>query len=212
MVKDGGVIGHALVNGNPPVPRMSPDEIWFRGLLEDCHRDLLAYAARRVGSVEDARDVASEVFAVAWRRRADLPDDLTEQRMWLYGVARHTIANHRRADQRRVRLVSRLTAIDDAVVADPAANDDPTDVATAFRALETLRPQDREILLLSLWEELTNQQIASVMGISPANVSLRLHRARTRLRKTFFRLVKDPQPPGHVTERAHGDVATESSS
>lgn len=212
-MKDVVVRGHVVVNGHSVSRSLTFDEIWFRGLLEDYYQDLLGYATRRVRSIDDARDVVSEVFVVAWRRRTVIPDDPTEQRMWLYGVARRTLANHRRTDIRQSRLKSRLAAIDDGVVPDPASSDDPSDVATAFRALHALQPGDREILLLSLWDELTISQISTVMGISPANVSLRLHRAKARLRREFLRQVKDPGARGHVVDRrAHGEVAQETSS
>lgn len=189
------------------------DEAWFRGLFEDHFQDLLGYATRRVLSSEDAKDVVSEVWAVAWRRRAIMPDDTTEQRMWLYGVARRVLSNNRRREIRQSRLTGHLAAVDLGVVPDHAANDDSSDIDTAFRALERLKPSDREILLLSLWEELAVGQIASVMEISPANVSVRLHRAKSRLRREFLRQVKDHAVGGHVIDRrAHENVAPETSS
>ncbi len=188
------------------------DESWFRGLYEDHYLDLIGYATRRVRSREDAKDLVSEVFAVAWRRRAIAPDGTTAQRMWLYGIARRVLSNDRRREARRLRLGDRLASVHVAMVADPAADDDPSDVETAFRALVSLRPADRDILLLSLWEALTVGQIAIVMEISPANVSVRLHRAKARLRREFHRRVKDHPVGGHVIERrAHGDVAPETS-
>jgi RNA polymerase sigma factor (sigma-70 family) len=191
---------------------LSFDEQWFHSLFEDHYQDLLGYAVRRVRSMEDARDVVSEVFVVAWRRRAVIPDGSEEQRMWLYGVARRSVANTQRGERRRVLLTSRLAPVDGDVAADHAACDDASDLEDAFGALRALRPDDREILLLSLWEELTVSQIALVMGLSSANVSVRLHRAKARLRREFLRQVKDHMVPGHVIDkRAHGDVAPETS-
>ncbi len=48
-------------------------------------------------------------------------------------------------------------------------------------ALARLRPADREILRLSIWEELTNTEIAKVLEIEPHAVTMRLSRARDRL-------------------------------
>jgi len=48
-------------------------------------------------------------------------------------------------------------------------------------ALSELSPADRELLLLSGWEELTPTEIATVIGHPTALVRVRLHRARLRL-------------------------------
>jgi RNA polymerase sigma-70 factor (ECF subfamily) len=56
------------------------------------------------------------------------------------------------------------------------------EVADVLRALSTLPEEDREILLLAGWEELTPAQIAVVLDIRPVTARSRLHRARRRLR------------------------------
>ena len=64
-------------------------------------RDVLAYALRRAAGPEDAADVVAETFLIAWRRLSDIPAG-AEARLWLYGVARHTLANQRRGERRRL--------------------------------------------------------------------------------------------------------------
>lgn len=210
IVKDFAVDGHVMVNGLFIVRRLSFDEEWFRGLFEAHYQDLLGYAARRLHSLEDAKDVASEVFAVAWRRRTVIPDGSEQQRMWLYGVARRILANAYRSDRRGALLTIRLGSLGETMTPDHALNDDLSDLRDAHRALAALRADDREILLLSLWEELSVIRIGSVMGLSSTNVSVRLHRAKSRLRREFLRQVKDQSVGGHVVDmRAHGDVAPE---
>ena len=68
-------------------------------------RAVLGYARRRA-SAATADDVLSDVFMVAWRRLDDVPADA---RPWLLACARSALANHKRADRRRRRLIERLT-------------------------------------------------------------------------------------------------------
>ena len=56
----------------------------------------------------DAADVTAETFLVAWRRYDDAPPG--DGRPWLFGIARHVLANHHRSGRRRDRLGLRPAA------------------------------------------------------------------------------------------------------
>lgn len=147
--------------------------------LEDSFRDLFGrhygavfgYAARRVGR-DDAADVTSEVFAVAWRRIRRVPDE-PESLSWLYGVARRVVANHQRSARRRERLEARATSEPERLI-----EADPTVIE---QVLGALRDGDREVLMLVAWEGLGPQGLANALGCSRNAAVVRLHRARARL-------------------------------
>ncbi|MEZ5076564.1 MAG: RNA polymerase sigma factor [Solirubrobacterales bacterium] len=146
-------------------------------LYEEHGREVLAYALRRVGDPEDAADVVAETLLVAWRQVGRIPAG-EEARLWLYGVARRTLANQRRGERRRARLAERLRRELASTVA-PASNPG----TPVLRALAALSEDDRELLLLAGWEELAPKQIARVLGVSTVAARSRLHRARRRLRR-----------------------------
>src|SRR5207244_6521764 len=79
----------------------------FQLAYETNYLRILGYALRRVESPEDAADIVATTFLIAWRRLDDAPQSL-EVRLWLYGVARGVVANHRRGQVRRSRLAERL--------------------------------------------------------------------------------------------------------
>lgn len=154
-------------------------EVRFRKLYADHRGEILAYALRRVADPEDAADVLAETFLVAWRRLDDLPPK-SQARFWLIGVARRALANQRRGDDRRSKLVGRLRterAVDLAQIpVDTPGGDE------VLAALATLEPADQELLRLNAWEDLGPSEAASVLGISSVAARSRLHRARRRLR------------------------------
>jgi RNA polymerase sigma factor (sigma-70 family) len=153
----------------------------FRRLFAEHFRPIYGYALRRAPSPEQAADVASETFTVAWRRLADVPDG-REGRLWLYGVAQRVLANAHRGERRRDRLVERLGAAASQRFADGA--DHGGEPGERVReALAELAVTDREVLVLSAWEQLTPVEIGVVLGIPAATVRTRLHRARARLRE-----------------------------
>lgn len=169
---------------------MPRDEAWFERLYERNRLLVRAYCVRRVGSV-DAQDVESQVFAVAWRRRDDVPDEDREL-PWLYGVARRTLGHHWRSTARARRLAEKAGVLPVEPSPGPevvaAATEEQALVRSALAALES---SDREVLMLAAWEGLTHAQIGEVVGCSLAAADKRVTRAKTRLAERYAALTAD---------------------
>jgi RNA polymerase sigma-70 factor (ECF subfamily) len=166
-------------------PADPTDRSRFESVFETHHRRLLAYALRRTRNSADAEDVIAETFTIAWRRLPDLPPG-NGALPWLYAVAHRVLANQRRATERRFRLIRRATP-PEASPFDP----DSAEPGVALSALARLRPDDRELLQLVAWDELSHGEIATVFGITPNAVAIRLHRARARFAEEFYALAGD---------------------
>ena len=149
-------------------------------LFDDHHVAVLGYLTRRAASPHEAADAFSEVFLVAWRRLDDVPPG-DAARLWLYGVARRTLANERRSARRRDRLVDRLAAsLPAGAFVQPAA--EWSGEGRVAAALARLPAEDAELLRLVAWEGLSPAQTAEVLDVHPTTARVRLHRARARLR------------------------------
>jgi RNA polymerase sigma-70 factor (ECF subfamily) len=117
---------------------------------------------------------------VAWRRLDEVPVD-DSARLYLYGVARRVLANHRRGQLRRDRLAERLRLELAEVTPDHAGL---SDISAVIRdGLAQLSDSDRELIMLTAWDGLDPREAAVVLGVPARTVRTRLHRARTRLRK-----------------------------
>ena len=159
----------------------------FEALAPEVITAVRRYLARRTDAAT-ADDVLSETLLVCWRRLDEMPDDHLP---WAYAVARRCLANAERGRRRQARLVARIAVLDPpAAVADgPEPRDDDLRAALA-----RLRTEDAELLRLWAWEDLAPGRIAVVLGISANAASIRLHRARQRLRAE---LGKTGDPAGH---------------
>lgn len=175
--------------GDPADTRAREDR--FRQIYADHFSTVLGYALRRASS-DDAADVTAEVFLVVWRRLAEVPEP-PATRLWLYGVARRTLANQRRGARRRDDLAAALRQELAGAVPDHA--DTAVARIDAAAGIADLAARDREVLRLATWEELEPREIAEVLGLSAVVVRKRLSRARTRLREVTGH---EPAPPGHV--------------
>lgn len=162
-------------SSDPPMPRGARTGAEGEGALEAVfleHQEAVhAYVSRRVGDHGTVDDITAQVFAIAFRRREELP---RRPRGWLLGVARRVLANHFRAEQRRTALVDRL--------ATSAGAASPEDSQQRLGpALAELSEDDQEVLLLRYWDELTAAELAQALDCSVPAVYVRLHRARGRL-------------------------------
>ena len=172
------------MRGQPPPPSDPLIDVRFEEAYRTCGTAVLGYALRRSASREDALDVVAETFAVAWRRRDDLPPDAAEVRPWLFGIARLCLANSARSRRRAGRLGQRLAeAFAGIPLPDPVAlSESRAGSRQLTDALGRLSPEDRELVTLVAWEGLTPAEAAVALGLTPGATRVRLHRARTRLR------------------------------
>lgn len=183
----------------PPAVTPPSGGVGFEALVAALQRPLLRYLLRRADP-ETAADVLGDTLLVLWRRRDEVPEEATLP--WAYGVARRCLANARRAEQRREALVARLVVLDPPrPVEGPegaagAGPDDP-DLAAA---LARLTGTEAEVLTLWAWEGLSPTEIATVLEVTPNAVSIRLHRARTRLRDLLEEQAAKGAGPGRTGE------------
>lgn len=175
---DGRQSAPATLARGEPSPE-HPDAAAFRALFETVYDDLTRFVERRADPAT-VDDVVAESFLVAWRRFAELSDEPAEVRPWLFAVARRTLANAHRGQRRARDLAVRVAA-----QPQPTHHDDVDGVAHRLdlaRAFERLRPRDQEALALVAWDGLTPTEAAVVLDVSVSAFSVRLSRARRRLR------------------------------
>ncbi|TDC69902.1 sigma-70 family RNA polymerase sigma factor [Actinomadura sp. GC306] len=139
-----------------------------------------AYLARRAGRAT-AEDLLGEVWVAAFTSRASYDRSFPDAGPWLFGVAHNTLRRHWRTRRDEEPLADMS---DMASGWDPwAAVDDRVDAESVLRrALALLRPQQREILTLVAWEDLTVADAGRALGMPPGTARRHLHEARTALR------------------------------
>jgi RNA polymerase sigma factor (sigma-70 family) len=156
----------------------------FRALYDQSLPRVYRYVGRTITPhLADLDDIVAEVYLVAWRRIDAVPAP-PEDLLWLLGVARNVVAHHRRSTALRLRLQDRL-------VRERPVHDLDVEMSNeVFDAVRHLPQREREALHLVVWEGLSTEEAATVVGCSPNAVRIRVHRARRRL--TDRLRTKDP--------------------
>lgn len=158
------------------------DEAKYLRMFDLFYEHVARYCLRRT-AVDEVNDVVADVFTVAWRKVASMPDG-HDALPWLYGVARNELRNRNRARRRLAALRLKLQGHSNYTQEGP----EPlvirnSDLAHLMEALVGLRAGDREVLLLRTHEELDFSEIAIVLGCTPEAARKRLSRAIGRLRR-----------------------------
>ncbi|MFB6838640.1 sigma-70 family RNA polymerase sigma factor [Streptomyces sp. NPDC056361] len=172
---------------------MSDEEIG-RGLVrgdEEClalaHRRwsrlVHTLAARVLGDAREAEDVTQQVFLAAWRGRAGYRPERGPVPAWLVGIARRKIADALTARTRRLDLVAAAGA---AVQTAVTAQGDPErvlDRIVVTRELARLPRDQRDVLTLAFFGDLTQVQIAHRTGLPLGTVKSHARRGLQRMRR-----------------------------
>lgn len=145
---------------------------------------IAAYATRRVGPTI-ARDVVADTFRVALEQFDGFDSARGNERAWLFGIATNVIRRHWRTEERRLRVQARAVRAEVHPVDPLLGVDDSVDARRAYERIvdvvAQLPPDDRDLLVLVAWENMSSSEVASVLGIPPGTVRSRLRRIRTQL-------------------------------
>jgi RNA polymerase sigma-70 factor (ECF subfamily) len=174
VTSDGEAIARSL---------QAPDA--FAAIFDRHYGAVHRYLSRRVGSAR-ADDLAAQTFAVAFEKRASFRADTPAARPWLLGIATNLMRNDRRTELRELEAVVRLGQESKRSVPAGIAGTDrgaSLEDAALAAALAKLGADQRDVLLLHAWGELSDAEIAQALQIAPGTVRSRLSRARRTLRK-----------------------------
>jgi len=154
-------------------------------LYDEHAQAVFAYALNMTRHEADARDVLQEVFLRLARQPAGC-ENLRDPRAYLLQLAHNLVMDLYRRRSTRERRHEKLAAEQEGCFA-PAANPDEAAFREALeKALADLPEDQRAVVHLKLWEEMTFDAIAKVLGISPNTAASRyrygLDKLRARLR------------------------------
>src|SRR5690349_22466914 len=148
---------------------------------------LYSYCRALLPEPADAADAVQDTFLVATAKLRDLRDP-ARLRPWLYAVARNECF-------RRLRARKALSALDEAAdipaaSADIGATAEQAELSQLIRAaMDGLNPGDRDVIELSLVQDLEGDELAAALGVSRNHAHALLSRARGQLERSLGALI-----------------------
>ena len=156
----------------------------FSYLYEKNVTRIYNYIFYRIGSATDAEDLTSRVFYRAFGHINNYVEKGVPFSAWLYRIAHNLIANWHRDNLRRkeVPLEDHLDL--------PQKIDQPErmleknqEMALLLKAIRRISPERQQLILLKYLEDLSNAEIALIMGRSEGAIKSLYHRALIALRE-----------------------------
>jgi RNA polymerase sigma-70 factor, ECF subfamily len=154
----------------------------FDALFRAHYAEIVRYLAARLGSREDAADVAAEVFAAAWRGVPRLRYRGRPVLAWLYRVASNMASDRLRERMREPVPVEEVRSLPVADAAEAIADRDALE-----RAMHRL-PADQQLAVhLRLVEGYSFAEVGRLMGRSSGACQMLVLRAGRQLRESLER-------------------------
>jgi RNA polymerase sigma factor (sigma-70 family) len=150
---------------------------------------VIGFAARRLPDAADVADVVATTFLTVLTSSGSYDPQRGEPTAWLLGITHRLIAGSARRSRKQTALVtkiagSRLLGSDDIDRLEERIHAEQS-ARTVMDAVNRLKPNARDALLLVGVEGLTPTEAAQVLGISPANFRMRLSAARRALDRSL---------------------------
>ena len=188
--------GRTIAVSTADRPTASDDEIFDRLVADDEHALRLMYerfgaavmhvALAVVGNRADAEDVVQATYVAAWHGRLGYRKDRGSLLGWLLGIARHKAVDTVRARARQAQVTEGLRNVwSENDVMDDKAAESAVDRLLVIDGLASLEPEQRRVLELAFYDDLTHTQIAAATGLALGTVKSHLRRGLARLRQRW---------------------------
>lgn len=152
----------------------------FESIYNEFDTRLRNFILHRVSDTATAEDILQEVY-IKIHNQIDSLRDMEKLQSWIYQIARNTITDHYRRHKPTVELPDELSLPEQEDVG--AASE----LAPSLRMMiDCLKEKYQEALLLTEYQDLTQQKLANQLGISLSGAKSRVQRAREHLKNILL--------------------------
>ena len=155
--------------------------------VDDCINSygglIWSLAKKMLRNPDDAEDAAQEIFVDIWKNAGRFDESQSSETTFIAMIAKRRLIDRIRFQNRRITTDS----LDD-VLAEPAGRDLETmqngiEAAEAAKALKILRPEQRQVLVLSIMQGMSHQEISDTTGLPLGTVKTHARRGLLQVRE-----------------------------
>jgi len=164
------------------------DKAAFTSIYEIHAPSLTGFAASKLASLEEAKDIIHDLFAYIWSERENIQVTVS-LKSFLFAAVRYRVIDHIRKNVTRKQYASMLSHLSDAITADAEEELVSKNLHyTLENVVETLPSRTKQIYRLSRNRHLAVKEIAGELGLSEQTVKNQLSTALHHLRLSWDKL------------------------
>jgi RNA polymerase sigma-70 factor (ECF subfamily) len=159
------------------------DERSFGVLYERYLDEIYRYVYFKVGNKQTAEDITEETFIKTWESLSRIyrsDGQIDNLRAWLYRIARNLVIDFYRKNKAETIEGSTTPAI---IQSPEETAIEQEETSRILSALQKLKPDFQQIVILRLINDLSHKEIASIIGISEAHSRILLYRALKKMKE-----------------------------
>ncbi len=158
-------------------------------LFDRYHKRIFNFLARMTMDRDVAEDLTQNVFVRLIKYRTSYRHGLRFQ-SWIYQVSRNVFSDHYQANKNKSSNFIDVDKVSDVVADRNEALEQDEREELLHRSLAMLDDEQREVLILTRFQQLKHEEVAAIMETTVANIKVKVHRAIAKLREHYFELEK----------------------
>lgn len=158
-------------------------------LFDRYHKRIFNFLARMTMDRELAEDLTQNVFLRILKYRTSYREGLRFQ-AWIYQVARNVFSDHYQAHKNKFSDFIDVEKVEDHMADTNEADDMDEKEKLLHQSMSRLSEEQRELLVLTRFQHMKYEEVATIMDTTVANIKVKVHRAILKLREYYFELEK----------------------
>ena len=158
-------------------------------LFERYNRRIFNFLARMTVDNVVAEDLCQNVFLRMIKYRGSYRTGARFQ-SWIYQIARNVFSDHYQRAKNNYSDYIDVEKISDHMADNEETQQQDEKELLLHRSLERLTEEQRELLVLTRFQQMKYEEVAELMDTTVANIKVKVHRALVRLREYYFEMEK----------------------
>ena len=158
-------------------------------LFERYNKRIFNFLARMTMDRDLAEDLTQNVFLRIIKYRTSYREGNKFQ-SWIYQVARNVFSDHYQAHKNRFSNFVDVEKVSDNMADRQESEEQDEKERILHRSMARLTEEQRELLVLTRFQQLKYEEVAAIMDTTVANIKVKVHRAILKLREYYFEMEK----------------------
>jgi RNA polymerase sigma factor (sigma-70 family) len=158
-------------------------------LFDRFYKRIYNFLARMIMDRDLAEDLTQNVFLRMIKYRTSFRGDKRFE-SWIYQVARNVFSDHYQANKNKKSDFTSIEKMGDYMADNEETVDQEEREKILHRSLAMLNDEQRELLVLTRFQQMKYEEVAVIMETTVANIKVKVHRAIAKLREHYFELEK----------------------